>query len=127
MTSRKSWGTKGFINKLWRIQRLASLDITGSIRTAPTEIINACADLLPFHLLVEKLSHCAAMYLATLPESHLLEMHVWKAVGRYVKRHRAPLHEILHSFNIWPRDYEDIVPMSTKPGQSCTTCCTSLH
>ena len=34
-----------------------------------------------------------------------------KAAGRYVKRHRALLHEILHSFDIQPKDYEDIAPL----------------
>ena len=65
--SRKSQGTKGFINKLGRIQRQASLHITGVMKTTPTYTINACTDLLPFHLLVTKLTHCAAMHLPTLP------------------------------------------------------------
>jgi len=86
LQSRKSWGMKGFINKLGRIHRLASLHITGAMKTAPTDTIDACVDLLPFHLLVEKLSHCAAMHLVTLPDSHPLVMHVQKAAGRYVKR-----------------------------------------
>jgi len=60
--SRKSQGTKGFINKLGRIQRLASTHITSAMKTAPMDTIDACADLLPFHLLVEKHTHCTAMY-----------------------------------------------------------------
>ena len=52
LQSRKSQGMKGFINKLGRIQRLASLHITGTMKTAPTDTIDACVDLLPFHLLV---------------------------------------------------------------------------
>ena len=94
------------------------------MRTSPTDTIDACADLLPFHLLVKKLSHCAAMCLVTLPEFHLLVTNAQKAVGRYVKRHRALLHKVLHSFNIQPRDYEDIVPMSTEPRQES---CYVLH
>jgi len=86
LQSRKSQGMKGFINKLGRIHMLASLHITSAMKTAATDTIEACADLLPFHLLVEKLTHCAAMHLVTLPDSHPLVMHVQKAAGRYVKR-----------------------------------------
>jgi len=117
LRNRNGRGTRGFINKLRRIQRQASLHITSMMRTAPTDTIDSCADLLPFHLLVEKLTHHTATCLATLPRSHPLVTHVWEAVGRYVKRHRAPLHEILHGFSIWPGDYEDIKPMRAKPGQ----------
>jgi len=124
LQSRKTRGTKGFINKLGRIQRLASLHITSAMKPAPTDTINACADLLPFHLLVEKHIHHATTCLATLPASHPLTLHVRKVAGRYVKRHRAPLHEILHSFNIWPKEYKDIVPMSTEPRQEL---CYALH
>jgi len=83
--SRKTWGTKGCINKPGSIQRLASLHITGTMKTAPMDSIYACADLLPLHLLVKKHAHHATMHLATLPASHPLMPHVRKAVGRYVK------------------------------------------
>jgi len=93
-------GTKGFISKLGRVQRQAGLHITGAMRSAPTDAVDTCTDLLPFHLLVKKLVCCAATRLAMLPQSHPLAKHTNKAAGRYVKRHRAPLHEVLHAFEI---------------------------
>jgi|SRR5882724_10628603 len=111
---------KGFISKLGRIQRQASLHITGTMMTAPMDIIDTCVDLLPFHLLVEKLTHHAVTHLAMLPRSHPLEAHVWKAASRYVKRHRMLPHEIFHTFRIWPGDYEDIEPMQA--GTECKPC-----
>ena len=77
------------------------------------DTIDACTDLLPFHQLVEKLAHCTTTCLAMLPKSHPLATHMWKAAGRYVKRHRVPLHEVLHGFGIRPGDYEDVEPMNT--------------
>jgi len=68
--SHKGKGTKGFINRLGKIQRQACLHITGTLRSAPTDIIDACADLLPFHLLVEKLIYWAATRLMMLPQAH---------------------------------------------------------
>ena len=52
-----SKGTKGFISKLDKIQRQATLHITGALRSTPTDVIDACADVLPFHLLVENLMY----------------------------------------------------------------------
>jgi len=37
--------------------------------------------------------------------------HVLKAAGRYVKRHRAPIHEVSRAFSIRPKDFEDINPV----------------
>jgi len=55
--NRHTRGMKGFINKLAHIQRQACLHITGALRSMPTDTLDACSDLLPFHLLVEKVMH----------------------------------------------------------------------
>jgi len=53
-------GTKGFINRLGRVQHQAALHATGALSMAPTDSLDAHADLLPFPLLVEKLLHRVA-------------------------------------------------------------------
>jgi len=50
----KGRGTKGLINRLSKIERQASLHITSALKSTPTDTLDACSDLLPFHLLVEK-------------------------------------------------------------------------
>src|SRR5882724_7990595 len=52
-------GTKGFISKLAKIQRQVMLHITGALRLTPMDAIDACADVLPLHLLVENLMYRA--------------------------------------------------------------------
>ena len=42
------------INKLASIQRRAALMITGAMKTMATDVLEVMANLLPFHLLVEK-------------------------------------------------------------------------
>ena len=44
------------INKLALIQRKAAIMITGAMKTTATDMIKTMANLIPFHLLVEK--HC---------------------------------------------------------------------
>jgi len=106
---------KGYIAKLGKIQRQASLHIMGEMRSTPTDIIDACADLLPFHLLVSKVLHHMATRLATLPQMHPLGKHVSKVANRYVKRHRAPLHKITHAYGIWPANFKTINPVRFGP------------
>jgi hypothetical protein len=90
-SSPRNKGTKGFVNKLARVQRMAGLYITGAIRSIPTDSLDAHADLLPFPLLVNKVVHQSAIRLAMLPASHPLHEPVKRAATRYVKHHRSPL------------------------------------
>ena len=68
LESNKSKGTKGYIAKLAKIQRQASLSITGAMRPAPIDVLVTCADLLPFHVMVKKFIYCATLRLVMLPQ-----------------------------------------------------------
>ena len=98
---------------------------TGELSSAPTDTLDVCTDLLPFHLLVENLVYHAASILVTLPLSHPLERHIAWASVRYVKSHRLPLHEILHAFNVHPNDFKAITPYRREP-RSCMPVATSI-
>jgi hypothetical protein len=77
--------SQAVINKLASIQRRAALMITGAMKTTATDVLEVMANLLPFHLLVEKYRHRAAARLATLPKSHPLHKPVANAANRLVK------------------------------------------
>jgi len=55
-------GTKGIVTQLARVQRRAATH-TGALRTTPTDLLDAHADLIPFTLLVDKICHAAALRL----------------------------------------------------------------
>jgi len=67
--SSRGKGTKGFIMKLAKMQRQACLHITSTMKSSPTEAIDACTDILPFTLLVENIVFWSTLRLATLPKS----------------------------------------------------------
>jgi len=46
------------------------------------DAIDACADLLPFSLLIKKILFRVASRMATLPSSHPLEKHVKRVAAR---------------------------------------------
>lgn len=103
-------GSKGIANRLTSVQRIAAISITGAMRTTPTDSLEAHANLLPISLLLQKLCHRAATRLATLPQSHPLHSRI-KWIARHdVKRHRSSIHNLLHSFRIYPENIETIDP-----------------
>jgi hypothetical protein len=101
-------GSKGSVKKLARIQRQAALDITGALRSMASDTLDAHANLLPFPLLVFKLVHRAAVRLACLLNSHPLAAKVRRSAKRYVKRHRSPIHKIMHAYSLNPERMEKI-------------------
>ena len=65
-------GGRAALNKLAAIQRSAALSIVGGLLTLPNDTLDMHANLLPFHLMVDKVCYQAALRLATLPttQSH---------------------------------------------------------
>jgi len=74
--------------------------ITGAMKMTVNDVLDAMANLLPFHLLVDKHQHQAALQLATLPPTHPLHKPITNSAKRLVKRHPTPLHSLLHTYNI---------------------------
>ncbi|OSC96537.1 hypothetical protein PYCCODRAFT_1379002, partial [Trametes coccinea BRFM310] len=95
-------GSVGHVRRLAAVQRQALLAMTGALRSAPTDALEAHARLLPFDLLVDKLCHRAAVRLCALPDSHPLAPHVRRAGAPFVKSHRSALHELLDAYRLWP-------------------------
>ena len=78
-------GRRVALSKLAAIQRNTAIAIVGGLRTLPNDILNMHADLLPFHLLVDKVRYQAALRLATLPSMHPLHKPVNQAACHFVK------------------------------------------
>ena len=92
----------GTLKKLDSVQRKAAIQATGALRTTPSDLLFAHADMLPMKWLVK--SHCqrAALRMATLSVHHPLYRAIHKAAGNYPKRHASPLHDILHISKVPP-------------------------
>ena len=108
-------GCRSALNKLAAIQRSAAILIVGGLRSSPTDSLDIHANLLPFHLMVDKVRFQAALRLATLPISHPLHKPVHQAAQRFVKRHHSPLHELMHRFKLKPNLMETIAAVRQGP------------
>lgn len=101
-------GSKRIAERLTSVQRIATLSITGAMCTTPTDSLEAHANLLPIPLLMQKLCHRATVRLATLPQTHPLHRRLQWIAKHNVQSHRSSLHNLLHSFRIFPADVETI-------------------
>ena len=78
-------------------------------------MLNMHANLLPFHLMVDKVCFQAAVRLATLPSTYPLFKAVKQAAQRFVKKHHSLLHELMHKFKLKPALLEKISAVRQNP------------
>lgn len=110
---KKRQGSTGFAKRLARIQSTAARAILGALRSTPTDSLDAHANLLPMHLLMNEACHRAAIRLAAAPEDHPL----FKAVARCAKgrkTHIPPLQHILSFADCRPSAFEKW-PLNRRP------------
>ena len=107
-------GMGAVIRKMESVQRKAALQTTGALRTTPSDLLFAHADMLPLRYYIRTLCQRAALHIATLPKEHPIYAAARKAMGRRLKRHTSPLYEILDSAKIRTNEIETI-GISTKP------------
>ena len=110
-------GSVGVARRLTSVQRIATMAITGALCTSATDILEVHANLWPIELLMHWTCHRVVLWLAVLPDTHPLHKIVKVTACQDVKRHRSPLHLLLHTFRIKPADYELIAPGSRPPNR----------
>ena len=104
--------------KLTSTQRAGALTITGCLRSTPTDLLDLHTGMLPIHLEIDKHCHRAAVHIATLPPEHPLHKPANKCAARNVKRHMSPLHKLMSTYSIYPKDIEHIRPTPHNPALS---------
>jgi ribonuclease HI len=95
---------------------MSYIQATGALRTTPSDLLFAHADMAPMKWLVKLQCQRAALRLATLGESHPLYLTINKAAGSYPRRHVSPLHDILHISKISPFSVETVDCRPRHPG-----------
>ena len=97
------------------VQRKAALQATGALRTTPSDLLFAHADMLPLRTYAKALCQRAALRIATLPKEHPIYPAARKAMGRRIKRHTSPLYEILDSAKVRANKIETIATGTKAP------------
>jgi len=112
---RQTRGTKGFIGRMERVQRQAALQITGALRTTPTDLLLAHVDIAPLEFHIRKICHSAALRIATLPQTNPIGKAARRAARCHVKRLPSPLHNIMAMLKVHPDEIEKIPPIRKHP------------
>ena len=85
--AKKDSGSVGITNKLVSLQRMAALAITGALRSTATDALDLHAGTQPVRLLLRRLCHRAALWIASLLDTHPLHA-VYRTRARwYIKTH----------------------------------------
>ncbi|KAK6978301.1 hypothetical protein R3P38DRAFT_2546190 [Favolaschia claudopus] len=109
-------GSVGFAKRLGKVQRLAGILITGVIRTTANDYLDLHAHNTPIELRLNQLCFEAAVQICTLPASHPLHTVVKRAARFHsIRRHRSSLHNLMHTFQLNPDDFETIRPFPVPP------------
>ncbi|KAG5733033.1 putative 115 kDa protein in type-1 retrotransposable element [Termitomyces sp. T112] len=109
---------RGFLEKMQRVQRMGALQITGALRTTPTDLLEAHAGIEPMDLRIQRMCVTAAARIAAMPDTHPLRKPAEK-VARFVKRHRAPLHYLMKALGEHPKNMETIEIVRLPPDWEC--------
>ena len=111
-------GSAGPLRKLESIQRIATLAITGALRTTPTDLLDLHANLLPVDLAIEKACYRSLVRISSLPPSHPLH-HIIREYHEDLKvqlpKHPTNLHFLLRTFNFVPSLTEIVAPVTDVP------------
>lgn len=113
-------GSVGFTKRLEGVQRMATLAITGALRTTATDVLDIHADTLPIELLLHQACQRSIVRLASLPDTHPLQAMVRRCAKMQVKKHRTPIHEMLRTYEIDPTNIETLSPIRRLPTQQNT-------
>lgn len=115
VNGKEARGMKGITKKLEMVQRKAAITATGALRTTPTDLLIAHADMIPMNEQIRKVCEAAALRMATLPEQHPLYRDIQKARRNYPKRHPAPLHAVMNISKLLQNDIECISMVKKSP------------
>lgn len=98
------------IRKMETIQRRVAIQITGALRTTPSNLLYAHADLLPVRETITLQCQAAALRMATLPPHHPLSKTVKTASKKPSFKHATPLDNVMALAELRGKQMETIDP-----------------
>jgi hypothetical protein len=111
----KNSGSSAALRQLQKTQRIATLAITGALRSSPNDFVDAHAGLLPIDLALRKASYRAVVRLLTLPNTHPLHSILLQIKEHPPTRHECPIASLLRIFRLSGPTVETISPAIQLP------------
>ena len=111
----KNIGSVGVLWNLQKVQRLAMTAITGTLRSTPTDLIDAHAGIFPMELALIKACHRAIIRILTLLDSHPLHQVTKRAKQHPPTKHPSPIDQLIKIFALHNKKIETIDSTSYRP------------
>ena len=111
----KNSGSAAVLRQLQKTQRIATLAITGALRTTPTDFADVHAGVLPIELALLKATHRALTRLLTLPPTHPLHSIVTHTKNNPPRKHASSFANLLRIFKMNRTTMETIIPVAQCP------------
>ena len=111
----KNTGSVAALKALQKVQRLATLAITGALRSTPTDLLDAHAGVLPMELALSKVCFGSTVRLLTLPETHPIWKIVEQARRTQPKKHLGPIDLLVWGFKLEKEKLETVTPVRCNP------------
>ena len=111
----KNSGSAAVLRQLQKTQRIATLAITGALRTTPTDFADVHAGVLPIELALLKATHRALTRLLTLPPTHPLHSIVTHTRNNPPRKHASSIANLLRIFKMNRTAMETIIPIAQCP------------
>jgi hypothetical protein len=109
----KNTGSAGALRNLQKAQRIATLAITGTLRSSPNDFVDIHAGVYPIELALLKACHCAMVRFSTLPDTHPLYQIIRKVKRNPPSKHLSPLDKLIKQFGHLRTKLETIQPAAT--------------
>ena len=109
----KNQGSAGILRNLQKIQRIATLAITGTLRSSPNDFVDLHAGTYPIELALLKACHSAMVRYLTLPDTHPLYQIIRKAQRYPPTKHLSPLNTLITQLGLKNKRIETIQPAVT--------------
>src|ERR1700679_509875 len=91
-------GSVGALRQLQKTQRIATLAITGALRTTPTDLLDAHAGILPLEFALQRAAHRALARMLALPSTHPLHSIIATTRRNQPSRHPSPIANLIKIF-----------------------------
>ena len=105
-------GSVMFLRNLQKIQCIAALTITGTLRSSPNDYIDIHTNILPLKLALSKACHNAIIHYLTLPETNPIHKLIQNLLNNPPpNKHPSPLYKHLKLYQLTNSQIETIKPL----------------
>jgi hypothetical protein len=103
------------LKKFCKLQRLATMAINSTLRTSPTDLLDAYSGFLPMDLLLEKICYRSMICICTLPPTNPVSHQAVEYFVMPARTHKTNIQKLNEIFDIDPTIFKTVPAVSRPP------------